>query len=312
MPRSAIVICTYNRPEMLRRAVRSARAQALPPGHEAEVLVVDNSPAANARDSVAALAAEGPGLPLRYLSTPVPNVSEARNAGVANTAGETLIFLDDDQWFEPGCVAALLETAEATGADMVFGPVRPFFPGGMPAWDPTGRSYRRDVDWPSGTPMPLDHNDSQSGRWIATGNLLLRRATCLAEPVPFDPALGICGGEDYDLFVRLHRAGRRMVWCAGAVAQEEVPASRTTLAYIRRRSFHAGQIYGVMTFRHSACKPCFALRTALRASVQLGLVALRWGLATLRGEARAERHSVKLAEVAGKLVWWSMSRKTPW
>ncbi|WBV43316.1 glycosyltransferase family 2 protein [Pseudoroseomonas cervicalis] len=311
MPRTAIVICTYNRPLPLKRAVESARAQALPPGYEAEVLVVDNSPEGNARQAIASMA-EGPGLPLRYLGLPQPGVSQARNAGVAATRGETLIFLDDDQWFDPGCVAALLATAEESGADMVFGPVLPDFPGGAPSWDPTGHHYRRLVHWPTGTTMPLGHSNPAGGRWIATGNLLLRRATCLAEPVPFDPSLGICGGEDYDLFVRLHRQGRRMVWCAEAVAHEEVPEGRTRLGYFRRRSFHAGKLYGMVTLRHSACRPCTALNLTARALAQCGVAAARWAGAVLTRETRAERHSVKLAEVAGKLVWWSLSRRSPW
>ncbi len=202
-----VVICTFNRPEPLARAVATARAQALPPGWRGELLVVDNSPDGNARDAMQALAA-GPGLPLRYLSAPIPNISHARNAGVQASDGAFLVFLDDDERCEPGWLAALVSTAEQTGADLVFGAVLPEFPGGAPEWDPSGRAYERRMALPDGARIGIDHDAAVSGRWIGTGNSLLRRATCLAGDPPFDPALGACGGEDYDLFVRLHRASR--------------------------------------------------------------------------------------------------------
>ena len=143
-PTVSVVICTYNRPAALARAVASARAQRLPPGQDAEVLVVDNSPDRNAEAAIAAMAAgDAPGstpdlLPLRYLSVPEPNVSLARNAGVAATSGDLLAFLDDDETAGEGWLAALVAVAEASGADAVFGPVLPDFPDGPPDWDPAG------------------------------------------------------------------------------------------------------------------------------------------------------------------------------
>jgi succinoglycan biosynthesis protein ExoM len=312
MPSVSIVICTYNRPGPLREALVSALSQALPPGFDGEVVVVDNSRDANARAAVEALAAQPGGLPLRYLSAPEPNVSLARNTGVAASGSDYVVFLDDDQWFEPGCVAALLGTAERTGADLVFGPVLADFPGGMPDWDPEGKAYERLVPWPTGTTAPLRLPGNQSGRWIATGNLAARRATALAGPQPFDPELGTCGGEDFDLFSRLDAAGRRFVWCAEAVAHEPVPPGRATLAYMCRRACHNGKIYGTMLMRNSSRPLLTAANLTARALVQCVLTGGRLAWARLRGHRSAARHALKLADVSGKLVWWSLSRQTPW
>lgn len=310
MIRTIVVICTFNRPGPLRRAIETARAQALPAGHEAAVLIVDNSPDANARAGVEALMA-GPGLPLRYLSAPVPNISVARNAGVA-AAGEAdyLVFLDDDEWCEPGWLAGLIGTAESTGADLVFGAVLPEFPGGTPPWDPSGRTYERKLSWPTGTRITIHHDESVSGRWIGTGNSLLRRATCLTRPDPFDPALGGCGGEDYDLFVRLYEAGRHFTWCAEAVVHELVPADRTEMAYMRRRTYRTGQQWATITIRRSDSPAYQTARIALRAAVQLGLVTLLWAWSRLRAAPDVMVRELKMAEVAGKLVWWTLPRGT--
>lgn len=186
----------------------------------------DNAPDGDAESVVAALAGEA-GLPICYLAHPVPNISHARNRGVAGTDGSLVVFLNDDEWCCPGWLAALVETARAPGADVVFGAVLPDFPKGPPDWDPNGRPCERRLAQSSGTPMGIRHDGQASGRWIGTGNPLLRRDTCLAEADPFDPRLGRSGGEDYDLYVRLDRPGRHMVWCGEAVANEDVPTDRT-------------------------------------------------------------------------------------
>ncbi len=308
MPRTTVVICTFNRPGPLAKAVATARDQALPPGESAEVLVVDNSPDSNARAQVEAMVPL-PGLPLRYLAAPDPNISVARNAGVAASDSERVVFLDDDERCEPGWLAALVQTQVATGADLVFGAVIPEFPGGPPPWDPTGRSYERRLSWPTGTELTLRHDESVSGRWIGTGNSLLMRATCLDDPAPFDPFLGRCGGEDFDLFIRLFERGRRFVWCAEAVVHELVPEDRATLAYMRRRNFRTGQIYGTVVTRRSAAPLRAGALLSAKAVVQLGVVGLRWGLAALRGGGRpAALQSVKFTEVAGKVAWWRLAR----
>jgi succinoglycan biosynthesis protein ExoM len=304
MKYTCVVICTFNRPGLLRRAIETARNQALPPGHAAGVLVVDNSADANARDAVTAMIADA-GLELAYLSVPEPNISVARNAGVAASRSDFVVFLDDDERCEPGWLSGLLTTADATGADLVFGAVLPEFPGGPPAWDPAGLTYERRLSWPTGTRITIHHDERVSGRWIGTGNSLLRRATCLADELPFDAALGIYGGEDYDLFVRLYDAGRHFAWCAEAVVHECVPADRTTMDYMRRRTYRTGQSWTKITVQRSAKPGRMVSRIAVRAAVQLALVTGQWGWARLRRAPDAMRRELKMAEVAGKLVWWT-------
>ncbi|MCR0982323.1 glycosyltransferase family 2 protein [Roseomonas populi] len=304
--RALVAITTYNRPAMLLDAVRSARAQVLPDGIAARVLVVDNSRDANARDAVLVEAART-GLPLHYLSIPEPNISLARNAALAACDDDWLAFMDDDQVASTTWLANLIATGERTGADVVFGAVLPIFPAGPPSWDPTGRSLTRDIALPDGSPIGLDHDARLSGLWIGTNGCLLRSATTIAPHAgaapAFNPALGRTGGEDYDFFVRLHAAGRRFVWCADAPLREVIPAERLTTAYRRARSFRAGQLYARITLEHARSRVIATAELAARAAVQLVLVSGLWGLGRLRGSPDADRRSLKVAEVAGKLFW---------
>ena len=300
---ASVVICTFNRPALLREAVRTARAQALPPGVSAEVIVVDNSPDGNAAEGVAALVGE-PGLPLRYLGVPEPNISLARNRGVAAGAAPYVVFLDDDEWCAPGWLAALVATVEATGADVVFGQVLAEFPDGPPDWDPSGRAYSRRLERPTGSPMGIRPDGKVEGRWVGTGNSLIRRATCLSAPEPFDPRLGRTGGEDFDLFLRLHAAGRRMVWCGEATVHEVVPGDRAGFGYFLRRSRRGGQIYASITINRAARPWVKALEIGARAAVQLPLAGLRWAVARASGSPRVAERRLKVAQAMGKLVWW--------
>ena len=75
----------------------------------------------------------------------------------------------------------------------------------------------------------------------------------------FDPAFGKGGGEDYDLFCRLQRRGRRFVWLPEAAAREFVPASRCERAYLRRRFYAGGQAFAAAMARGGAPSPADAL-----------------------------------------------------
>ncbi len=307
MPSATVVICTYNRPDMLPRAVRTARDQVLQTGFSAEILVVDNSRDANAHAGVEALMTEPGALPLRYISMPRPNISHARNAGVAGSAGDYVVFLDDDEWCAPGWLGAMLTTAETTGADLVFGPVLPVFPDGLPQWDSTGRSLERRMALPDGSFIGIHHDTSISGMWIGTNNSLFRRRTCLDEAAPFDPALGLVGGEDSDIFLRLWQRGRKLAWCAEGVVWEDIPASRITMTYRRKRAFITGQLFAAITIRRAPQRLITIAWVTVKGVVQVSLVAAQWCIRRALGKTSAQATELKLYMVVGKLFWWNLA-----
>jgi glycosyltransferase involved in cell wall biosynthesis len=104
------VISTFERPDACERAVRSVLAQEPGP---LEVLVCDDG----SMDETAERFSDDPRV--RYVrvepnrGTPAP----ARNAGVASARGEWVAFLDDDDEWLPGKLAAQL--AHADQADVV-------------------------------------------------------------------------------------------------------------------------------------------------------------------------------------------------
>ncbi len=94
------------------------------------------------------------------------------------------------------------------------------------------RKYTRDAGVPTGTRL---------ARWSGIGNTILDKSRCFSRPEPFDPALGLTGGEDTMFLHQLLRAGRKLVWCAEAAVYETVPADRLDAKYLLRRAFRGGQ-----------------------------------------------------------------------
>ena len=138
----SVIIPTFCRPELLRDAVGSVLAQErVPIGME--IVVIDNDPTGSAEPIMAAIA-NSAAMEIRYLREPRPEISHARNAGVAASRGVYVAFLDDDETASPHWLASLLWTMRACEADIVVGPIRAHFPVGMAVSDYAQQVYNRD------------------------------------------------------------------------------------------------------------------------------------------------------------------------
>ncbi|RFA15142.1 hypothetical protein B7R21_03675 [Subtercola boreus] len=97
------VIPTHNRADYLREALASVGRQTLLP---AEVIVVSDTPDAAAEQAVAAFG-EASGIPMAFQTySGAGGASESRNRGAASATGDLLAFLDDDDTWAPGFLAA--------------------------------------------------------------------------------------------------------------------------------------------------------------------------------------------------------------
>jgi glycosyltransferase involved in cell wall biosynthesis len=89
----SVVIPTYNRADLLPRAIASALEQTRAPD---EVIVVDDGSTDDTAAGCRAWADR-----IRYLSVPNGGVSAARNAGIASARGAWIALLDSDDVWEP-------------------------------------------------------------------------------------------------------------------------------------------------------------------------------------------------------------------
>ena len=224
----SVIVPTMRRPESLERALRSLFVQT---ASMASIVVVDNDPAATAKDAVARLTADSP-CPLIYRHEPRPGVATARNAGLSMTDAPLIAFLDDDEAASPTWLAALLTALDQTTADVVFGPIA----GRVPA----------DTGWAApyleaffGRPGPA--TTQRIDRPWGCGNSLMVRATALPGVAPFDASADQSGGEDDALFAALQARGGTFGWAADAWVEEFAPTHRATMRYALSRAFAYGQ-----------------------------------------------------------------------
>jgi succinoglycan biosynthesis protein ExoM len=291
----SVCIATYRRAERLAAVLDDLTRQTRLPD---EVVVVDNDAAGGARAVVEERLCQGAPFPIRYAVQPVKNISLTRNKTVELAGGDWLAFIDDDERAPPPWLEQLAESAARDAADGVLGPVDPIVPLSAPAWIRRGRFY----DFPrmaTGTVIPPNR--------LRFGNVLVKGAWLRGAEAPFDPALGLTGGEDGDLLSRLVQRGARLVWCDEAIVREPVEPSRLSLHWLLRRALSGGQDfarhslagrYGTMS---TAKRVRFFLRALAQAVAAAALALVVWPL----GRHHAARWLTTLSANVGKLsVFW--------
>ena len=290
-PVISVVIPCYDRLALLERTLRACFAQEV--GVAWEIVVADNHPERLAKSLLAGLSAP---VPLRHVAAGERNIAVARNRGIAAAAGMFVAFVDDDEAPEPGWLAAHHACLERTGADGSFGPKYPVFEGGAaPGWDPAGAFYTTDFGLPADADIrPLDWWPPQA-RGLGTGNSMLRRATCLAGPTPFDEVFGRSGGEDTMLLLGLAKAGRRYVWCPAARVSEFNEAGRLSAAYMARRLQRSSRHSAAVRLAISDRRLVTRAGTAAVGLAQLGVYGPLWAV------GRKAKHWMGVSKGLGKL-----------
>ncbi len=244
MSRFSIVIPTHQRREIVARMVAALAAQSCR-DFDATV-VVDGS-------------TDGTATALRELSLPFPltvieqanaGAAAARNAGAAASAGEILLFLDDDMEADPELLAEH-DRSHREGADLVLGdlPLHPDSPpnllsSGVGLWSAERRRRLED----SGSDLELGD--------LLTGQLSVSR-DAFVRLGGFDTSLtreGLFGGEDIDFGHRARRLGLRIAFNPAAISRQYYDVDPE--AYLRR-SFEVGRSQRELAMKHPAHAAAF-------------------------------------------------------
>lgn len=177
-----VVICSRNRPDMLRDAL--ARLQPLLRPID-ELVVVDSA----SRDLVTQEVARAAGA--KVVRTELPGLSRARNAGIAATDAQLVAFTDDDCEVEAGWTSAIAHAFDDPRIGFTTGKVVPWTRANR------AREFSFGLD-----PVVMGHG----------ANMAFRRSA-LEGIGGFDEALGAGGrlhsAEDHDAFWRVLQQGWR-------------------------------------------------------------------------------------------------------
>jgi succinoglycan biosynthesis protein ExoM len=230
VPHIAVCVCTFRRPYLLSCLLRELVRQKTESLFEYSITIVDNDVSQSSKQVVAEFQKTSP-LQVAYHVEPEQNIALARNRALANSTGDFVAFIDDDELPRKDWLLRMFLTCVAREVDGVLGPVLPRFETTPPAWVRRGRFCDRPIH-NTGFVIGCDE-----GR---TGNLLLRRRILDTLDPVFRPQFG-SGGEDRDLFRRLIADGRVFVWCNEAEVYESVPSVRWKRSFMLRRALLRGK-----------------------------------------------------------------------
>jgi len=277
-----VCVCTYKRPELLKRLLRELAGQETRGLFTYSVVVVDNDRLRSAEAVILEFAATST-VPVTYDVEPAQSICLARNRGIAHAAGEFIAFIDDDEFPEKQWLLKLYQAADRDDVAGVLGPVKSHFDEKPPDWvigckffDRPGHPTGFVIHWAEGR----------------TGNVLLKRRILPPGELPFDPKFH--RGGDTDFFRRMAEKGHVFIWCDEAIVFEVVPPARWTRAFMLKRALLRGSI--------TLKTPGFEVRSVGKSVVATVLYTVALPFTLLLGHHMFMNLLVRLCDHLGKIL----------
>jgi glycosyltransferase involved in cell wall biosynthesis len=223
----SVIIASYRCNDLVYSCVKSLQDQILQPF---EVIIVVDWP--DQQEEFIRFFKMSP-LNLKVFASGKTGLSAARNKGVLESAGEVIVFIDDDatagiHWLEEISRSFDLNP----GIGVVGGPVKPIFEGNQ-----IDEKWYWIIGCTSSNPpicRPIGCN-------------IAIKKEIFAEIGGFDERLGrnkgkLVIGEETELLMRIEEkwSGSSVFWNSASVVYHRVPKSRTTLHYIVDRAYQEG------------------------------------------------------------------------
>lgn len=206
----SLVICTYNREEILKVTLPSLLELIIPNDVELEVIIVDNNSNDNTSNFVKEFIARS-NMNISYVFESIQGLSQARNTGYMRSKGEYIVYIDDEcilpkKWLKEAVIIINNESPAFLGGPY-FGK---YLPGDDSPWfkESYGDSYIIQYGLPNG---------SMQGKYLSGGNLFVRRDVFQKIGL-FDVELGMDGetinyGEEVDFQKRFIEATENeVIW----------------------------------------------------------------------------------------------------
>lgn len=256
----SVVVPTYNRRAILEKCLRALECQRLQDEHRYEVVVVDDG----STDGTVAWLQQLSMPYLQLLCQDHQGPAAARNLGVDQARGDTIVFIDSDlvvtEHFLQAHADAIVQAEQELGHNRLF-------------------TYGRVIntsnfDHPNAEPYKLT---DFSAAYFATGNVAIAR-TWLAEAGPFDTRFQLYGWEDLELGARLKKLGLKLIKAPTAIGYHwHPPFSLAQIPNLIDQEIQRGRM-GVLFYQKH---PTWEVRMMIQMT---WLHRLLWGLLSLGGQ----------------------------
>lgn len=131
----SVIICTYNREKYIFNVLESIAKNDLP-ASDYEIVLIDNNCTDNTKSEVDRFTTTYPQICLRYFVETEQGLSAARNRGIKESAGDILIYVDDDAFVNSTYLSNYSRLfKEHPEIDAAGGPIIPHYECGQePQW----------------------------------------------------------------------------------------------------------------------------------------------------------------------------------
>ncbi|MDJ0800202.1 MAG: glycosyltransferase family 2 protein [Calothrix sp. MO_167.B12] len=260
----SVVIPTYNRQPILEKCLKALEVQRLSDSsvvRDYEIVLVDDGSSDRTLQWLEDHKAELPHV--RVFQQEHQGPAAARNLGVEQANGDTIIFIDSDlvvtENFLQAHANALLEGEKKLGGDRFF----------------TYGAVINTCNFRNPTAEPYKITDF-SAAFFATGNVAIAKHW-LEEAGLFDASFQLYGWEDLELGVRLKKLGLQLIKCPTAVGYHWHPAfSLKEVPSLIDKEIQRGRM-GVLFYQKH---PTWEVRMMIQMT---WLHRLLWGILSLNG-----------------------------
>jgi len=236
-PLLSVIVCTYNRAELLPGCLKSLSEQTMDPSLF-EVIVVNNNSTDNTLGIADRCAKKYPNF--RSVTELNQGLGYARNRGWCEAQGKYVAYIDDDAIAYPDWISSIVDFIERHPDAGIFGgPYDAFYLVPKPDWFP-----------PEYGSLHLGEQERYiklGSEWITGSNMVIRKEL-FYKYGGFDVTLGMIGdkaayGEEVNFFLSMHDKGNRIFYVPSIRVAHLVAEYKMSLNWLLMSGYSVGRRY---------------------------------------------------------------------
>lgn len=228
MNKVVIGIITYNRNELLEKALISLRKCSIPDNYIVRLVVCDNYISDSTRKVVESISFK---FPCEYLLENKQGIPFARNKIVERAIeldANYLMFFDDDEQVDPSWISEIIRFHANNNSEATIGRVESIYSENVPNWIKDSKYFEKKRA-----------KTGKQKRYAATSNIIYDLKIFKDWKLRYDERFALSGGTDNYLAAEILYKGGSILYCDEALVTEEVPAHRANIHWILKRIYRS-------------------------------------------------------------------------
>lgn len=237
IPLFSVVVCTYNRKELLRICLETLCRTPVSSSLNWELIVIDNNSPDKTADTVKEVFEQFPEITAKYILETKQGLSNARNRGYVEANSEWVMYLDDDAKVRENFLDRTAFLINETSYQIIGGVFYPWYHFGKPEW------YK---DRYGSNAQPIDKLSVPGGGIYACGGVMIWNRDLLENLGGFDPNVGMNGdviayGEETFLQKKAQKIGVEIAYDPELVIYHVVAPYKLDMDWFFKSNYAAGR-----------------------------------------------------------------------